>query len=182
MVQNESKKKLEAGSSSNTNQDMILVVDTEATGQLNTGIASCALPLVQTQPSNLQTSALPLMQACALPLVQTQQINPIIVTNSYLLPWVETEVEDVSIEARVLLNALVAHVDDSSKSVDEYHLEGTSVLDPKPKLAFDVLPLEKDYHTESEGDNLAKKKYTKKCFEKVRSSSRVHTQATKFSL
>ncbi|XP_042988676.1 agamous-like MADS-box protein AGL14 [Carya illinoinensis] len=64
---------------------------------------------------------------------------------------------------------------------DVFYVEEGSRSDPEPELHVDIFPQDKEYHTETEGD-VVKRKYTKRQFEKVRSSSRVPTRATKFSL
>lgn len=98
-----------------------------------------------------------------------------------LYGMVAAEIETVGEATGVLQEDTMVQVEEALSNVDELCLEGNSVSEPEPKLLSEVLTQEKDYFIEDEGD-VAKRKYNKKQFEKRRSSSRVHTRATKSSL
>lgn len=102
-------------------------------------------------------------------------VSNALVNDSHPLPSMfEAEIKIMGKEARELHNAIVVPAKEDLPSVDDHCTEGMFVSDLEPELPSEVLSQEIDYHTESEG-YVAKKKYNKKQFEKVKSFSQVHT-------
>ncbi|KAF5464926.1 hypothetical protein F2P56_014963 [Juglans regia] len=70
--------------------------------------------------------------------------------------------------------------EDDNGHKEEVFLEEGSMSDPEPEKNAEVFLQEKEYHSDAE-DEVVKRKYQKRQFEKIRSSRRLITRAQKFT-
>ncbi|KAF5447418.1 hypothetical protein F2P56_032972 [Juglans regia] len=70
---------------------------------------------------------------------------------------------------------------EAQQTDDAFCLEEGSLSDPEPDIHAEVFSQDKEYHSDIE-EETGKRKYRKKKFQKIRSSNRVITRATKLSL
>ncbi|XP_035540225.1 uncharacterized protein LOC118344211 [Juglans regia] len=90
----------------------------------------------------------------------------------------ETELETDMREGEVIPSSAEKEVYDGP--AEEVCLEDGSMSDPEPEKCAEVFLQEKEYHSAAE-DEVVKRKYQKRQFEKIRSSRRVITRTQKFS-